>query len=112
MTQAINWQAVAVLTTIATVWSGFLLAIIRWLLSRAIANIEERLAAAATAAKAATAALQQHREECLTFRGELPINYYRREDWIRFETIMHAKLDALAGDIRQLECRKCQVKVP
>ena len=108
MTTAINWNAVAVLVTIALAWSGFLIWIIRWLLVRAIANIEERVSAASKAAKDATTGLQKHREEYLTFLGRLPIDYYRREDMIRFETLTHAKLDALAGDIRQLECRRCQ----
>jgi len=106
----ITWQAVALLVTLSLAWTGFLIGIIRWLLGRAIANIEERLTAASESAKAATAGLQQHREEYLSFLGRLPIDYYRREDMIRFETLTHAKLDALATDIRQLECRKCQHK--
>jgi len=110
MNITINWDAVAVLATLALAWSGFLVAIIRWLVGRAIANIEERLSAASNAAQTATNGLQQHREEYLTFLGKLPIDYYRREDMIRFETLTHAKLDALAGDIRQLECRRCQTK--
>jgi len=110
MTITINWQAVAILATIALAWTGFLVGIIRWLVGRAIANMEGRITDATDAAKSATNGLQQHREEYLTFLGRLPIDYYRREDMIRFETLTHAKLDALAGDIRQLECRRCQTK--
>ena len=110
MNITINWDAVAVLATLALAWSGFLVAIIRWLVSRAVANIEERLSAASNAAKAATTGLQKHQEEYLRFLGTLPVDYYRREDMIRFETTTHAKLDALAGFIRQLECHKCQIK--
>ncbi len=113
----ISWQAVGLLVTLAMAWSGFLVAIIKWLVTRAIGSMEEKIAAAANGAKEAeddakTAAteLQKHREKCLKFRGTLPIDYFRREDMIRFETLTHAKLDALANDIRNLECRKCQHK--
>ena len=99
----INWQAVALLVTLALAWTGFLFGLIRWLLVREIKNIEERLAAA-------TAGIQKHRDECLLFRATLPVDYNRREDMIRFETVTHAKLDGLASYIRQLECQKCQTK--
>lgn len=108
----ISWQAVGLLATLAIAWSGFLVAIIKWLVTRAIGSMEEKIAAAAEAASGAAKELQQHRETCLQFRGTLPIDYFRREDMIRFETLTHAKLDALASDLRTLECRKCQHKAP
>lgn len=106
----ISWQAVGILVTLALGWSAFLVGIIRWLVTKAVANIEDRVTTATTTANAAVTGLQQHREEYLKFIGNLPIDYYRREDMIRFETLTHAKLDALASDIRTLECRKCQHK--
>ncbi|MGD9950288.1 MAG: hypothetical protein AB7U29_17690 [Desulfobulbus sp.] len=110
MSFTITWQAAAILVTLLLAWSGFLVGIVKWLLVRAITNIEERVNTASTTATSAVTGLQQHREEYLAFLGRLPIDYYRREDMIRFETLTHAKLDALATDIRQLECRKCQHK--
>ncbi len=37
--------------------------------------------------------------ELLKMQAELPREYVRREDHIRFETVIHAKLDALAAKI-------------
>jgi len=110
MSLEISWQAVGILVTLLLVWFGCLVGAIKWLLGKAIANIEDRVQTATITANSAVAGLQQHREEYLSFLGRLPIDYYRREDMIRFETLTHAKLDALATDIRQLECRKCQHK--
>lgn len=112
MSFTITWQAVAILVTLLLAWSGFLVGIIKWLVTKAVANIEERVTTATTTANSAVSGLREHREEYLGFLGRLPIDYYRREDMIRFETLTHAKLDALATDIRQLECRKCQHKAP
>jgi len=110
MSLTLSWQAVGIMVTLLLAWTGFLVGIIKWLVTKAVANIEERVKGATDTANAAVTGLQQHREEYLSFLGRLPIDYYRREDMIRFETLTHAKLDALATDIRQLECRKCQHK--
>jgi len=114
MTITITWAGVALIVSLITAWTGFLFGIIRWFINREVANLDGRMQTAERVsseaknyAKAAETALSQHREDYLKFLGQLPIEYYRREDMIRFETITHAKLDALAGDIRQLECIKC-----
>jgi hypothetical protein len=110
MTIELTWQAVGLLATLAATWSGFLIAIIHRLLTREISNIDGKIALASAAAEGAAGELQKHRVDCLQFRAQLPIDYFRREDMIRFETLTHAKLDAMATDVRQLECRKCQHK--
>lgn len=100
MTITITWPAVATFISLFMAWNGFFFIIIRWLVSRMISSMETRITERAEEFK-------KHREEYLMFLGKLPLDYYRREDMIRFETITHAKLDALSGDVRQLECRKC-----
>ena len=37
----------------------------------------------------------------LKLRAELPLEYTRREDWIRNQTVIEAKLDALAAKLDQ-----------
>ena len=114
MTITITWAGVILIISLFTGWTGFLFGVIRWFINREVINLDarmqtaERIASDAKSyAKTAETALTAHREDYLKFLGQLPIEYYRREDMIRFETITHAKLDALAGDIRQLECIKC-----
>lgn len=106
----VTWQAAGVFVALALAWSGFLVKIIQWLLTRAIHDIEIQVKHATDTAHTAVAGLQQHREACLKFQGSLPIDYYRREDMIRFETLTHAKLDGLATELKTLECRKCSHK--
>ena len=38
--------------------------------------------------------------EVLELKADLPMNYVRREDHIRFETVINAKLDALYSELR------------
>ena len=42
----------------------------------------------------------------LEMRAELPREYVRREDHIRFETVINAKLDALYSEIRRFNERQ------
>ncbi|WP_447588667.1 hypothetical protein [Aquipseudomonas campi] len=41
-------------------------------------------------------ALQQLERSFLKFQAELPIHYVRREDWVRGQSVIEAKLDGLA----------------
>ena len=116
MIVTITWAGVALIITLFTAWTGFLFGVIRWFINREVANLDARMKAeeeistdAKRIAREAETALSNHREDYLKFLGQLPIDYYRREDMIRSETITHAKIDALAGYVRQLECSKCPI---
>lgn len=83
-----------------------------------LAQFEKRLAATFSAQEEARKAASKHWEESfakvldrqekdaqalaqlerafLKFQAELPLNYVRREDWVRGQTVIEAKLDGLA----------------
>jgi len=49
---------------------------------------------------------QSHFErDLLELRADLPVEYVRREDHIRFETVINAKLDALYSEMRLMSER-------
>ncbi|OGA15870.1 MAG: hypothetical protein A3I63_01930 [Betaproteobacteria bacterium RIFCSPLOWO2_02_FULL_66_14] len=43
--------------------------------------------------------------DLLELRADLPVEYVRREDHIRFETVINAKLDALYSEMRLMSER-------
>jgi hypothetical protein len=51
------------------------------------------------------------------FKATLPLDYVRREDWIRFSSTIDAKIDGLREEIRgdlrdmKLHCPACEVKM-
>lgn len=51
------------------------------------------------AAKLDTGQWQRVERELLTLKADLPLNYVRREDYIRGQSVLEAKLDALATKI-------------
>ncbi len=48
---------------------------------------------------------REHREQLLQFRLQVSEEYWRREDAIRQEVVLHAKIDALAAKIDNLALR-------
>ena len=42
-------------------------------------------------------------KDLLRLRAELPLDYVRREDWIRNQTVIEAKLDGLATKLEALK---------
>lgn len=48
---------------------------------------------------------QELEREFLKFRASLPLEYVRREDYVRNQTIIEAKLDALALKIENLQLK-------
>lgn len=51
-------------------------------------------------------ALRQLENEFLRFKGELPLEYVRREDWVRGQSVIEAKLDGLALKFENLLLKK------
>lgn len=43
--------------------------------------------------------------EFLTFKADLPLHYVRREDYVRGQTVIEAKLDAVAKKIENIQLK-------
>lgn len=52
-----------------------------------------------------TEAWRSLERDFLKFRGDLPLEYVRREDFIRNQSVIEAKLDALALHIQNLQLK-------
>lgn len=91
------WQMVGLLIAFITCIFGFG----RLLL----AQFEHRLDQRFGALEKAGAEWQRIEREMLTFKADLPLQYVRREDYVRNQTIIEAKIDALAVRIENLKLR-------
>lgn len=99
-------QFIAVLVTILLAWSGLLIGIIKWLLDRNQAHVDRRFSALEKANEAEAREWQRVERELLDLKANLPMEYVRREDAIRQEVVINAKLDALAEKIDYLRRRE------
>jgi hypothetical protein len=108
------WQAIGVTAAILTAFVTALWAVGKILIKQFIARLDARFqamedarAAAAqhwdnefTALKQANSANEQEwrrvERDVLTLKADLPLHYVRREDYVRNQTVIEAKIDGLA----------------
>ena len=76
---------------------GLNLGAIRWLLTRHEAELSMRLDAMKHEGTEFSHELER---ELLQLKAQLPVDYVRREDWIRFSNTLEAKLDAMRAEVR------------
>ncbi|HYG91192.1 MAG TPA: hypothetical protein VD978_33615 [Azospirillum sp.] len=96
------WQLLTTLVGLLITFLGFAFAAGRLLLSQIDRRLDLRFSAVESAAKD----LQQLEKDFLTWRAELPLQYVRREDYVRNQTVLEAKLDALAVRIDNMKLRE------
>ena len=97
----VEWQIVIALISALLVFMGLNLGAMQWLLSRHEATRDENTAAIGKN-RDYVAALET---KLLELRGELPMEYVRREDWIRISNTLEAKLDAMRAEMREEQQR-------
>lgn len=115
------WQLIGLLCGLLTTLTGLGLTFASMLLSQVERRLDQRFEALQKAREEErvvclnrfTALDQERREEVaqwqrverdlLALRADLPVHYVRREDYVRGQTIVEAKLDALALKMENLQ---------
>ena len=95
-----HWQLAIFITGLVASWNMILLGVIRTFMSRNSETLEKRMAGLASIADRN----QGIERQILELKAELPINYVRKEDFIRHEVVINTKLDRLRDlieDIRE-----------
>lgn len=87
--------------TLLLAFAGMLGAGIKLLL----AGIETRLKRIEEQNKAESDGWKQLERELMELRADLPLQYVRREDYVRGQTIIEAKLDALYNKLEVVQFR-------
>jgi flagellar basal body-associated protein FliL len=94
-------QTVIALISAMLVFMGLNLGAMQWLLSRHDAVRDEN-AEAIGKNRDYIATIET---KLLELRAELPMEYVRREDWIRISNTLEAKLDAMRAEVREEQQR-------
>ena len=103
---------IALAVSLFIAWNGFLVAIIRQLLSRIIANIDSKIESLSKnmCSPERCEELKRINLELTQTRVELPVHYMRRDDALRENTIALARMDALAVAQQQFVLREDQIR--
>ncbi|GAB3452050.1 hypothetical protein [Insolitispirillum peregrinum] len=96
------WQLVGALLSTFVAFVTFVAAAGKVLLGQIDRRLELRFSAVEAAAKD----LQALERDFLSWKADLPLQYVRRDDYVRNQTIIEAKLDALAVRIDNMHLRE------
>lgn len=99
------WQLVSLVATLAIALISAFFALVKMLLNQHQRHQDQRFDAIEMAAKEESGQWQRVERQLLTLQAELPLNYVRREDYIRGQSVIEAKLDGLATKIENAQLR-------
>lgn len=98
------WQLTSLIISLVAMFLGFVFAVWKIVnklqgkqIDTALAQVKEAACKAKEEAAAASCKAEDNEKDLLRLRADLPIEYVRRGDWIRNQTIIEAKLDSLAA---------------
>jgi hypothetical protein len=86
----VSWDTVGTLAMVAVSFAGLNLGALKWILERHH-----------QAALRETTRWEEIERGLYELRASLPLEYVRREDWIRFSATLDAKLDAMREEMRE-----------
>lgn len=92
------WMLVGLLLT----FMGFVFTVARLFLGQ----MEKRQGERFNALEASLQYLNALEREFLTFKDELPVQYVRQEDYVRGQTVIETKLDALYHKLETMQHRQ------
>lgn len=93
------WTVVSFLIT----FMGFVGGLAKWLFSKAEERQAARFASLEQSLQQSTSNWGELEKEFMRFKADLPLNYVRREDYIRGQTVIEAKLDALYNKLEVVQ---------
>lgn len=116
------WQLMSFLAGLAFTGVTSLIGVARWWAAQSERRLDERLQTLDMARQSDARrwderfadllsqndAISTLERDFLRFQAELPLSYVRREDYVRNQTVIEAKLDAVALKIENLQLKGVQ----
>lgn len=93
------WTVVSFLLT----FMGFVGGLAKWLFSKTEERQAARFASLEQALQQSASNWGELEKEFMRFKADLPLNYVRREDYIRGQTVIEAELDALYNKLEVVQ---------
>ena len=91
------WQSIGLATAVLSTFAG----LVKLLLRQVERRIDEQLEQIGIESKG----WRQVERDVMNLRAELPERYVRREDYIRGQTVIEAKLDAINAEVKMIQLR-------
>ena len=93
-----NWQLFIFLAGLIAAWSVLIVAVLRTMFKAHCDDIDHRL-------QGWGQDIARLEKDVLEMKADLPLSYVRKEDFVRFEVVINAKLDRVHDSIERLKER-------
>ncbi len=103
MGEASLWEVLSGLLGVLMAWSAIFLWAIKWMLAGNQKHVDQRFKVLEDSLLTQEKQWQNSDRELLKFKADMPKEYVRREDWIRFGATIDKKLDGLGKKIDVLQ---------
>lgn len=94
-----------VLVPLLVFFLGLNAGVIAWLINQLTRALTSRLSGLEDKISSEVAKVNDVERSLLQLRADLPVQFVRREDWIRYGSVIDAKQDALRADVHVLGLR-------
>lgn len=101
----IDWTAIGIILTVVGAWSALLLGVIAWFIKRSFNGIDARFDSLGETMGKQASEISRIDRDLRDLRTEMHAEFVRRDDSIRQEVVINAKLDALGSKIENLQLR-------
>ena len=91
-----NWQLFIFLPGLIAAWSVLIVSVLRTMFKAHCDDINSRL-------NGWGKDISKLEKDVLEMKADLPLSYVRKEDFVRFEVVINAKLDRLYDSIERLK---------
>jgi hypothetical protein len=92
-----TWDALATMAAALTAFIALNAGTLRWLFERHESATAEQMA---SLKREGSDFSHEVERQMMKLKAQLPLEYVRREDWIRFSSTLDAKLDAMRTELR------------
>lgn len=97
-----TWPLFLFLAGLVAAWSMLILGVMRSMLSKGIGDLEKKISGISGIGKD----LQRLEREFLEMKASLPLDYVRKEDHVRHEVVINAKLDRIHQDVMHINSKE------
>ena len=99
------WQLLGFGLTLLSGFAGLIFTAGRLIAAQFESRIKERFDVLEKAREAEVAGITNLEREFLRFQADLPLHYVRREDYVRGQSVIEAKLDALYSELKVVQIK-------
>lgn len=110
MQLVITWEMVGTAVTVLLALFGLLIGVIKWLLDRYVEAVKAQIGMMSSQILTHAGEITRLDKEILKLRAEVARDCFSRDDHIRYETVINAKVDSLGTKIENLMLRSAHAQ--